>query len=82
MLGLWIGVPVFGFTVVNFWNDWRGWVLFAISAAFGISQVYFYIRRNNQKIRMNELEIKEREHALKQKQHGELSVGPDSNVRR
>lgn len=59
-----LGIPILGYTIWITWYSWKTDVLFVLSGVYLIAKIYFYIKKNNQSIRMTDLDIREKEKDL------------------
>lgn len=72
LLANWLGIPLWGYVLLNYWGEFESLVMMILGVAFGAVKIvhagwscYFFIKKSSQDIKMRELKIEEKENELK-----------------
>lgn len=59
-----IGIPTYLLGIVMNWSTWKADTLFLFAAVFSGLRIYYYIRKQNQSIRMRDMELEEKKRRM------------------
>lgn len=69
----WLGIPYYAYITFLYIETWKGWILLAIGAAYGIARVTFYVIRQTQEAKSRKLDLERKRLELdKDIEDGEL----------
>lgn len=57
-----LGVPIFLYTSILNFGEFKGWVLFFIAALYGVARLFFFVDKQRDESRMRKLQLKKKEH--------------------
>ena len=56
------GIPLFLYTSILNFGEFKGWVLFFIAALYGLARLFFFVDKQRDESRMRKLQLKKKEH--------------------
>lgn len=57
-----LGIPLFLYTSILNFGEFKGWVLFFIAALYGLARLFFFVDKQRDESRMRKLQLKKKEH--------------------
>lgn len=57
-----LGVPIFMYTAIINFGDFKGYFLFFVAGLYGLARLYFFIDKQLDESRMRKLQLKKKEH--------------------